>query len=815
MNESLLSLNESEWILKPSIETFHSIPANVKIPDRGIPAIIPGDVYLDLHTAGLIADPFFGDNESSLFWIANCDWDYETTFIIEETSKFSHLVFDGLDTFADIYLNGSLLGHADNMFIRYSFEIMPLLRQGKNAIKVKFYSALKSAELLKSPIRQLPSARHPNRAFVRKAQYAFGWDWGPAFPGVGIWKNVYLQNADRVKINHVAFETTLTGKNSAAIRYKIHFGQPLASPCRIQITLAGHNRELIDEFVVDGGNEGIGELLLSNPQLWWPHNLGEPNLYNFEVLVFDNQDKLVESFRQKVGIRTVELRLKEDGQDCFKFLINNVPLYLKGANWIPADSFLPRVDKKKYNKLITAARDANMNVLRVWGGGIYENDVFYQLCDQAGIMVWQDFMFACATYPENETFLDNVKNEITQNVHRLKNHPSIILWCGNNEIEWIWHQDYGTAVNKMQGFRLFHELMPQWLAEIAPAIPYWPSSPYGADIDPNSQKSGNRHAWEIWSEWLDYGEVVKDKSLFVSEFGFQAPATYETFKTVLPHNTHHVKSDIFEYHNKQDDGNKRLFHFLDAHLPVKTDIESFIYLAQLNQGFALKTCLEHWRLRWPKTAGSIVWQLNDCWPVSSWSVIDYELRRKHAYYFIKHSFQNLLPGFIRHDGQIDTVILNDMPIDSHGKMNIFIWDFENQSGLSMKSLPVHVNGNGRVVARSFSETELNNKCLIITIYDKTNNVFGRNFFINKLWKHVTLPKARYKIDVISEKKLLLQASSILFFLKIEHKDIEFEDFPEIILPGEKYRLKVIEGRLKKDMSRKLKIKNLNDYLCEM
>ena len=272
--------------------------------------------------------------------------------------------------------------------------------------------------------------------------------------------------------------------------------------------------------------------------------------------------------------------------------------------------------KEKYETLLKYAKDANMNFVRVWGGGIYENEIFYELCDELGLLIWQDFMFACASYPEHKEFMKNVEDEVEQNIERLQHHPSIALWCGNNENEWIWHQEMKTSYKEMPGYKIYHEVIPDILKAADPERPYWPSSPFGSDDDPNAYSSGNRHEWGIWSKWIDYSEVKNDNSLFVTEFGFQGPANKKTFEKYLSKNKRYSQDPVFEFHNKQVEGPERVFKFLSGNLPIKTEWEDFIYLAQLNQALALKTCLERWRINWPVANGSIIWQLNDCWPVA-------------------------------------------------------------------------------------------------------------------------------------------------------------------------------------------------------
>lgn len=799
-----------KWKFKPSPHSYSLIPENISFPNHGIEVDVPGDIYMHLLDANLIDDPFHADNELRLGWIAQCDWEYTTE--IKDTAQHDTLVFEGLDTIADIYINGNFIEQTKNMFISYSFAVKDYLLKGINTIKIIFHSPLKKAFEMKTAIRQLPSARHKNRVFIRKAQYSFGWDWGPAYPAVGIWRDAYLK-LDQLEITRVEFNTLSIENGKATIRIKAFLNDRKSEKLSIKARLFNEDQEFEESVFAENMDEITYHIEIENARLWWPHNMGEPHLYNLQISVQNAKKEEVCSYTKKVGIRKVELKLKDNGINCFRFFINDEALFLKGANWIPADSFLPRVNHEKYESLILAAQQANMNVLRVWGGGIYEDDIFYDLCDREGIVVWQDFMFACATYPDDKDFLENIKEEITQNVQRLKHHPSIIIWCGNNENEWIWYRD-GGAVETMQGFKFFHNLLPEWLSKLDASRPYWPSSPFGDDVDPNSEQSGNRHAWHIWSQWVDYTEVKDDKSLFVTEFGFQAPATLETFKTVIPPESLYPQNEIFEFHNKQEEGSERLFRFLSGHLPVKTDIESFIYLTQLNQGLALKTCLDHWRLRWPDTAGSIIWQLNDCWPVSSWSLIDSENRKKHSYYFTKHSFQNILAGVIEKGNKLCVVVLNDNHDDLTGKLKIYIWDFLSNSGQEVKDIELTLKASQKFEWNVPSKTELQNKCMIVTVEDNKGKKICRNFYTEKKWKHVTLPKSDYKIKMLSNNKLSIQSNNILIFLRIEHPEVQMSDLPEVMLPGEVYEIDIAFGELDQQRVKELSVKTLNNYLCE-
>lgn len=809
----MYKIHLKKWKFKPSSQSLSLIPENISFINPGIEVNVPGDIYMHLMDANLIDNPFYADNELRLEWIAQCNWEYTTEIEIEDTSQIDTLVFEGLDTIADIYLNGNYIQQTKNMFIRYSFAVTDYLQQGINTIKVIFHSPLIKAFEKKTDIVQLPSARHKDRVFIRKAQYSFGWDWGPAFPAMGIWKDAYLMKS-QVEINHIKFETISIKNKKAVVLIKAFLSTKLAKKHSFMVKLSDEKQKFEKSVFANGVDEIGYQVEIENAQLWWPHTMGKPHLYDLQITVLNEKNEEVCNYRKKVGVRTVELKLKDRGRNCFKFFINGESLFLKGANWIPADSFLPRVSSKKYENLIVAARQCNMNVLRVWGGGIYEEDVFYELCDREGVMVWQDFMFACATYPDDDMFLANVKEEITQNLQRLAYHPSIIIWCGNNENEWIWHQHYGSPVENMQGFEFFHKIIPDWLSKLDTTRPYWPSSPFGDDEDPNSEQSGNRHAWHIWSQWVDYKEVKNDESLFVTEFGFQAPANLETFKTVIPKEALTSQSRLFEFHNKQEEGSERLFRFLSGHLPVKTDIESFIYLTQLNQGLALKTCLEHWRLRWPDTAGSIIWQLNDCWPVSSWSLIDSENRRKHSYYFTKHSFQNILAFVVEKGDEVHVVVLNDNKNDLKGMLKIHIWDFKTNSLQEVNKIKLTVKALNKFEGRVQPKSKMQNKCMIITLLNNNGEQISRNFYTEKKWKHVTLPKAEYYTQIISANKLSIKTNNVLFFLRVEHPQIEMSDLPEVLLPGEVCEIDIAFGEVDKKTIKELRIKTLNDYLSE-
>ncbi|HFE63726.1 MAG TPA: glycoside hydrolase family 2 protein, partial [Caldithrix sp.] len=648
-----------KWKLKIVKGSANS--SRLSLPPGGIPASVPGTVHTDLLNGGYIPDPFYADNETKLEWVQECDWRYRTQFNLPpefDLEKPILLVFEGLDTFTEIRLNGEQLGTTENMFQRYEFPVQKILKHKENVLEVVFHFASRRCRELEEQFGKLPVALSSARVYARKAQYSFGWDWGPSFPTMGIWRPVYLLQPDIAQIRTVRFHTLSLAEDSAQVQIDVELeGTPLPE-ATVQCKLENGEQHFSRKRKAGNQSKIVFRLRIDHPRLWWPNGEGEQHLYNLQIILQDRENRLLDTKSLRVGIRTVTLQTEENGKPAFRFFVNGRPIFARGANWIPADSFLPRVSQSKYRKLLLLARNAHMNMLRVWGGGIYEDNSFYQLCDELGLLVWQDFMFACGVYPHHREFLANIEEEFRQNINRLQHHPCIALWCGNNENEWGWVADQKKPVEQMPDFSIYHRQLPKIVSRHDPHRPYWPSSPFGSDAHPNDPRSGNRHQWEIWSMWQDYTSVKSDRSLFITEFGFQGPANRETLESALPEHSWHPQSELFEFHNKQVEGNERLFRFLAGHLPVQTIWADFLYLAQLNQGLALKTCLEHWRSRWPETSGSIIWQLNDCWPVTSWSLIDSALQPKLAYYFVKSAFLPQTVYFRELTDRLEVVVFN-------------------------------------------------------------------------------------------------------------------------------------------------------------
>ncbi|MEJ2634015.1 MAG: glycoside hydrolase family 2 protein [Calditrichia bacterium] len=807
------------WIVK--LGSKRSLPGELKFPAAGLHAEVPGTVHTDLLRAKLIPDPFYGANETALQWIHELDWIYETVFDFPDEFSYDspvELVFEGLDTIAEIFLNGKLIGRCDNMFRTWHFAVQEVLKKSGNQLRIKFISPTAFGRQQEEKYGRLPVALQSGRVYLRKAQYSFGWDWGPSFPTMGIWRPVYLRQPERLRIENVRFHTASLSEDSAAVMVQVECAGSVAEKDRLFIKLHDGKHEIHREsdLQVSTSIEQIFDI--PDPELWWPNGEGEPHLYRLRVELRDENHNLLDEWEKQVGIRTIALQTVEREKPVFRFIINGKPIFMKGANWIPADSFLPRITPEKYNSLLKAAKVANMNMIRLWGGGIYENDLFYETCDELGLLVWQDFMFACAAYPEHEEFLENVREEIRQNTQRLQYHPCIALWCGNNENEWIWYQEQKRPVDEMPGFAIYHQHIPEILKRLDPLRPYWPSSPFGKDDDPGSPDSGNRHQWNLWSKWVDYAEVKEDRSLFVTEFGFQGPANRQTLEKAVPENACSPQSALFEFHNKQAEGNERLFRYLAGHLPVSAAWEDFIYLTQLNQAMALKTCLEHWRGFCPNTWGALVWQLNDCWPVTSWSLIDSELSPKISYFFVKSAFSDPFIHFLQREGDFVIELRNEAPGKFEGSLQIDLFSAGEGVALSGRRLPFCLKGGQNSGIYTFPERELrsqHDRILIVTLFDQNNQRLQRNFYPEARWKYFRMPDPEIRLEVSDEaekQQLVLSADKLACFVDLEYEDFTFSDRGFFLLPGEG-RYVEFKGRHSDQINlQDIKIFTLNRFL---
>ncbi len=684
-----------------------------------ITAQVPGTVFEALIEKSTIEDPFYGEREHEMSWIFDSEWQYEKKFDVNsDFLKHSKILlrFYGLDTISEVYLNDEKLGSTENMFLMYDFDVKSKLKISNNVLKIVFKSPTKTArQLIKKHGIRLTTGMvaFPGVPYLRKAQYFFGWDWGPKLPDIGIWKSVEMIGYDNLKINSIypiqiikynkdphnikKLEEISTLKvESVKLDVKIEIDSIIEDVgtlnYKIRIELNSQEKEVFYNEVYLKEKNQIVELTLTEPHLWWTHDLGVPYLYDLTVSILN--DGVIDKKTQKLGIRDIQLiRNPDKWGETFYFLLNGVPIFAKGANWIPIDSFIPRGKKLGlYEMNLNYAKEANMNMVRVWGGGIYEDDLFFELCDELGIMVWQDFPFACAIFPYHEEFTENVKKEAIQNIKRLRHHPCLALWCGNNEIEQLWKlllllsniSDLDTISKfKKSYINLFEIILPGLVKEYDPTHPYWPSSPtngrFQEKADPNSPDKGDSHFWRVWHGGARFSAYRSFNSRFMSEYGFESFPSMKTITTFCPPDQYRFYSPIMENHQKNSAGNKKIMRYMRRRFSIPKKFEQRVILSQITQAEAIEYGVEHWRRNRNDfhCMGSLYWQLNDCWPVASWSSLDYYGRWKALHYIAKKIYKPFYTSVKEERNYVELWITNDMRFSREGILN---WNILNSQG---------------------------------------------------------------------------------------------------------------------------------------
>lgn len=696
--KTTLDLNGT-WEVR-AIDAYHGLPPDKRRCLHWLPATVPGTIHTDLLAAGVIPDPYYRTNENDVQWVDRMQWLYRRSFVVTVSMLRADRVFlvaDGLDTYAAIRINGFEIARTANMFVGHRFEVKRYLHPGTNLIEILFHSATITAAALEKRHGALKVSHGNHRVYVRKAQYSFGWDWGPVLATCGIWRPISLQSFSGGRLDGPRVRVLSVDRHRAVVEVETGVERYRPRPLRLHVTIVGAAVIQEREEACKGRRARV-RFAIRDPQLWWPNGSGEQPLYK-AFLSLRGKENEIDRTEVSFAIRTIRLRQEKDAQGrSFVFEVNGVPIYCRGVDWIPSDNFIPRLADSTYATLLRMAKDANMNMIRVWGGGIYEQDIFYDLCDRAGLMVWQDFMYACGEYPEESWFLREAKREAEAVVERLRNHPSIVLWCGNNECEWSFCvQNPGKSPDDMTGTRIFRDLLPEVCNRVDGSRPYWRSSPFGQGF-PNAESNGNHHQWIVWSAWQDFKAYERDNARFVTEFGFQSPANRLTMEEVTLPGDRHPQSEVMEHHNKQIEGTERLLRFMAAHYRVDVGWDRFIMLGQLVQAEALKVAVEHWRRRKFDTAGSLFWQLNDCWPVSSWSVIDSALRPKAGYYFARRFFAPILLSVKRGEAGLEVWVTNDRHLPVSGRI-VVGWRSMNgeRRGVIRKKLSINGNATRRMI----------------------------------------------------------------------------------------------------------------------
>jgi beta-mannosidase len=668
-----------EWTVEPTSELP---PEWAGISSRPCPATVPGEVHVDLMNAGLIPDPFDGDNESLLAWIGRTDWIYRAAFDwVDSGHTRTDLVVEGLDTVAKITLNGRDVARTENQHRSYRFDVSELLVAGHNQLQVAFAAPVIEADRRSAEIGDRPHQfRHPFNA-IRKSAFSYGWDWGAELAGVGIWKPIRLESWSSVRLGDVRPLASFDGTSGIL---EVHaelewLSSENQSGATVTAKVAG--LEAAAE-IKPGQSTAVHSVVVPDAQAWWPRGYGEQALYDVAVdLAIDAQS--IDRWQGRVGFRTVTLSTKPDdlGSE-FVISVNQMPIFVKGANWAPGDAFLTRLNRSTYESSILDAVDAGMNLLRVWGGGIYETDDFYDVCDELGVMVWQDFLLACATYSEEEPLWGEFEAEARQAVTRLAKHPSLIAWNGGNEniwgyVEWNWR---APLAGRSWGDGYYTELFPAIVAELDPRAPYMPGSPYSFAKyhHPNDHRHGTVHVWDVWN-FVDYSRYRDRTARFVSEMGFQGPPAWSTLTSVVHDEPMDPNGHQMLVHQKALEGNLKLERGIGDHLPLwstepQVDIDDWHWTTQLNQARAVTFGIAHFRSHYPLNRGAVVWSLNDNWPVISWAAVDAHGIRKPLWYALRavnaDHFMTIQPRSGQ-DGERPTLLMhNDSARPWHGEVVI-------------------------------------------------------------------------------------------------------------------------------------------------
>ncbi len=628
-----------------------------------LPAAVPGCIHTDLLTAGLIVDPYLDRNEDDQHWIGNSDWRYAVPVTLEPTAADRvDLVFDGIDTIAQLRWDGEAIGETRNMFRGHRVDITSRASAGRHTLAVDLRSARAAAWEVRDQLGARPGVYAEPYQYVRKMACNFGWDWGPVLLTAGLWRDVRLETWSTARLAQVRPVVEVTGAPAGRATLHVTLERAGASE-QVELSASCHG-VTATATVTAYATEATIVLELPEVELWWPHDLGEQTLYPLQVTLSGEDGRRLDRLERRIAFRTIELRVERDQiGTSFQLAVNGRGIFTRGFNWIPDDCFPTRVDRARLRERIGQAVAANASLLRVWGGGLYESDAFYDLCDELGVLVWQDFAFACSAYPEEEPLLSEVEAEARDNVVRLAWHPSLVLWNGNNENIWGYH-DWGwreALDGRTWGEGYYTELLPAIVAELDPTRPYWPGSPYAgsSDVHPNDMDHGPSHIWTVWND-LDYTEYRSYRPRFLSEFGFQAPPTWATLTAAVHDEPLRPDSAGVLAHQKAIDGNAKLARGLAPHLPAPRTTEEWHFLTQVNQAVAVRVGIEHARALRPVCQGAILWQLNDCWPVTSWSVVDGAGRLKPAWYAVRRAFApRLITLQPQGGGGLEVISVND------------------------------------------------------------------------------------------------------------------------------------------------------------
>ena len=840
IQKQILPLN-SGWEFRQLVTGPTVVSANSAVNDASQwhPAVVPGSVHLDLLRNKLIPDPFYRDNEAKLQWIENADWEYRTTVQVTPAllaQKNVDLVFEGLDAYAKVYLNDKLILTADNMFREWRVNVKADLKAGANSLRIVFPSPIKTANEIAANDPWQSKTRVESKTYVRKAAYEYGWDWGPRFVTSGVWRPARLEAWDDALISNVSIRQLDISANIAHLLAEVEVTAVAAGNVNVAVeyTVGSGKRADVSRTVQvqPGVNRIVLPIDIANPQLWFPAGYGAQPIYRFNTqLRFGKQ--LQDEVLTKTGLRSIVLRREPDqwGRS-FEFIVNGIPVFGKGADVIPFDSFPTRVTTQQYRQVLQSAVDANMNMVRHWGGGYYETDEFYDLCDELGIMIWQDFMFGNDWQPGAYDWKLNIAQEAADQLRRLRNHPSIVIWCGNNETEeaLAWKdRDKLPADVRFQMWQdyvsTFSGILASAVNRYAPETPYWPSSP-SADYETINDKyqSGDWHDWTVWHGRVPFTDYEKHNPRFMTEYGFQAFPEMRTVETfTIPEDRLNIFTPVMLAHQKNNEGNSIIRDYMLRDYAQPRDFASFLYASQVLQAEGIKIGAEHLRRNRPRTMGSIYWQLNDCWPVASWASLDYYGRWKALHYYARRFYAPILVSPHQEEGNVAVYIVSDKTSPTVATLQVRILSFDG-AVLSDKSQPLTVAPLASKVYLTIPMLDITNlpnadlgKMFAVTDLTVDNKLISSNelFFVPK--KDMHLPEAKIESALAAASATgtytLHLASPVLarsVYISFGNVDAKPADNYFDLLPGQPIDLTITSAASLEDLKSNLRVISLTD-----
>lgn len=786
--------------------------------DTLIKASVPGCVHTDLMANDMLDDPFYRDNEAGMQWIGETDWIYRRTFeVSRDFTRLKQVILrcEGLDTLASIRLNGIKIAQTDNMFRTYEFNVKKQLRVGENTLEIEFSAPLPYTLKMDAEKREMvgwvTGMRLTTSGWIRKEPCNFGWDWGPMLPTSGIWRDIELIGIEQARIDDVRI-TQVHSENRVDMTVRLHISPRQKETVTAVVSLARDGMTTIDNKRVtfDGDSTEV-HFEIQNPSLWYPNGMGEQPLYEVLIGLFDRQLTQLDYTSERFGLRVIKLERNDDEWgESFHFSCNGIPFFAKGANWIPISPYPGEGTDAQYRELLQAAKDANMNMLRVWGGGIYESDTFYYICDELGITVWQDFMFACGTYPSFDAdFMNTVRAEAEDNVKRLRHHACLALWCGNNEIEQgMGNDNWAETVSWEDYGKLFDELLPEVVNELDGQTDYWPGSPHSPRGDRNdwrNQAWGDTHLWDVWHGRQPFEWYRTRLDRFCSEFGFQSfpePSTLDEYTIAEDHD---ILSPVMQHHQRSPIGNGTITFYQQEWFHDPKDFPSTLWLSQILQGMAMKYAVEHWRRNMPRTMGTLYWQFNDMWPAASWSALDWKNNWKALMYMTKQFYAPIMISGVE-DTTANTVeihLTSDSGEEQAAQVNWTVTDVQGviiSKGIIETVIPVRVNQLVETLDLSPEVASHSQEGLIIWLsLQIEGEIISENLVT--LSRPKTLEISKPNISITSQKAkrnqhdLTLETDLPALYVWLELKDARFSDNFFHMRPGQAKTLRVSASEL--------------------